>query len=155
MCVLLHLCTIYIQTKIRRLSVWMAMASFAHIFNGMLPFFTLCMYICEQFQMFWHSFPELFRWERVSIHFNFNFRSLYVCPNSRFHYSTILQHLLGNLCVFVCECVFCSLDGYIRFCTHKLFHLFRFYILPIHTFSNGLLLDAVYVSTVHVMHLYV
>lgn len=67
-------------------------------FNGMLPFFT-CTF--EQFQMFWHTIFRIISM-RISIYFEFNFRSVPKFSPSLFDYSSFA----ANLCV-TSEYVYC------------------------------------------------
>lgn len=132
----MHIECVYFQCgKIRRLSVRMAKWHRLFTFEMECCRSLLCMHNWTISNVLAHThtiFSELFRCE-----FLFISTSVFVrCLNSRFHYSTKVQLLLGNLCVHcACVCITSvSIDAYV--CT----------LFPTFPWCS---------ARVHVMHLYV
>lgn len=99
----------------------------------------------EQFQMFWRTqyFPNYFDVSFSLFRLQF-VRSFVWCLNSRFHYSTKVQLVLGNLCEYVWVCSK-------RFDRRILFGSFL-YSFPIHFLQPS---NPWCSARVNVMHLYV
>lgn len=145
------MCVLCVQrTKIRRLSVRMAMASFAHIFNGMWPFFTVNIRTIPNVLAHTHT-HTIFRIisMRVSIYFDFNFR---LVPKSS------LPFLVNTPAeIYVCMCVTSdSIVVYsVLFIIYTLHSFSRSYFIFQTLFPNVPLDGALCSICVHVMHLYV